>query len=470
MSNFDVLVVGSGPGGYVTAIRAAQLGLKTAIVERGALGGVCLNWGCIPTKSMLRSSEVLHLMKHASAFGIEAVDSKANLSSIVERSRNVAQKLSTGVAHLLKKNKVTVVSGSARLERRDERIRVVVTADDLETAVLSAKHIILAPGARARQLPALGLTSDSEAVWTYREALMPGNLPSELVVVGSGAIGIEFASFYNELGSRVTVIEQLDRILPTEDPEISKIAEKEFTRRGIRFMTGARVQKSEQVQNQRILTVLSKAGDVQRLPADRVLLAIGIVGNIEALGLEELGVKTDNSHIIVDAYGRTSVDGVYAIGDVTGPPWLAHKASHEGVACIEKIAGAGSAHGFTATNVPGCIYSSPQIASVGMTEERARAAGREVKVGRFPFFGNGKAIALGDDTGLVKTIFDATTGELIGAHMIGPEVTELVSAFALAIQGEMTEEEIMQTIFPHPTLSEALHESVLDAHGRVLHI
>ncbi|MEL6386025.1 MAG: dihydrolipoyl dehydrogenase [Pseudomonadota bacterium] len=470
MADFDLIVIGSGPGGYVAAIRATQLGMKTAIVEKESLGGVCLNWGCIPTKALLRSAEVMHLAKHATDFGLKPLKPEADLPGMVKRSRGVAAQLSGGVKHLMKKNKITVIEGTARLEKGSPAPKVIVADKDGKDTPFTAGHVILATGARARSIPKAGLEPDGKLIWTYREAMVPDVLPKRLLVIGSGAIGIEFASFYNEIGSEVTVVEMVDRILPVEDAEISKMAEKSFRKQGITIHTGAGVKGLETGKSTVAAAIEMANGEVEMAEFDRVILAIGIVGNVEGLGLEALGVPVEKTHVIVDGFGRTGVPGLYAIGDLTGPPWLAHKASHEGVTCVEGIAGANQAHPFDASNVPGCTYAHPQVASVGLTEAAAKEAGHEVKVGRFPFIGNGKAIALGAGDGMVKTIFDATTGELLGAHMIGAEVTELIQGYVIARQGELTEADLMHTIFPHPTLSEMMHESVLDAYGQVIHM
>jgi dihydrolipoamide dehydrogenase len=461
---FDLIVVGGGPGGYVAAIRAAQLGLKTALVEREHLGGICLNWGCIPTKALLRSAEVGELMAHARDYGFAAVEAKPDLAAVVKRSRGVAGQLSRGVVHLLRKNKVAVFDGSAKLAGKGA---VAVEKDGKPVAALTAPHIVLATGARARQLP--GIEADGKLIWTYKEAMVPTAIPKSLLIVGSGAIGIEFASFYRAMGAAVTVVEAVDRILPVEDEEISALARKAFEKRGIAFMTGATV-KSVAKSAGSVTATIEAGGKTTALAVDRVISAVGIVGNVEDLGLENTKAVVDRTHIVVDGFGRTAEPGLYAIGDVAGPPWLAHKASHEGVACVERIAGAAHAHPLDAGNIPGCTYSHPQIASVGMTEARARAAGHEVKIGRFPFIGNGKAIALGEPEGLIKTIFDARTGELLGAHMIGAEVTEMIQGYAVARTLEATEAELMRTVFPHPTISEAMHESVLAAYCRAIHI
>jgi dihydrolipoamide dehydrogenase len=462
-TQFDLIVIGGGPGGYVSAIRAAQLGLKTAVVEREHLGGICLNWGCIPTKALLRSSEILHLFHRAAEFGIAADNIRFDVTKIVERSRKVAAQLSNGVKFLMKKNKVTVLDGEAKLTSRTQ-----VTVTGKSAGSYAAKTIIIATGARARSLP--GLEPDGKLVWSYREAMVPTEMPKSLVVIGSGAIGIEFASFYRTLGAEVTVVEVMDRILPVEDEEISALALKAFTKQGMKILTGATVEKLDRAASSVTATIKTKDGKVQQVTAERVISAVGIVGNVENLGLEALGVKVDRTHIVVNEWAETSVAGLYAIGDVAGPPWLAHKASHEGVIAVERIAGVKGLHPLDANNIPGCTYCWPQVASVGMTEAKARAAGREVKVGRFPYVGNGKAIALGDTEGLIKTVFDAKTGELLGAHLIGAEVTELIQGYTIARTLETTEAELMHTVFPHPTLSEMMHESVLDAYGRVVHI
>jgi dihydrolipoamide dehydrogenase len=464
---FDVVVIGAGPGGYVAAIRASQLGFKTAIVERENLGGICLNWGCIPTKALLRSADVYENIKHAEEFGLSVTGASFDLSKIVDRSRKVAKQLSGGVGYLMKKHKITVIDGTAILSKGTDAPLVTVTGKDGKTSTITAKHVLVATGARARTIPAAGLAPDGKFIWTYREALVPDTMPKRLVVIGSGAIGIEFASFFRSLGSEVTVIEALERVLPVEDAEISAFAAKAFTKRGIRLITGGQATLKAGTNS---VTATVKIGDkTEIIEADRAIVAVGIVGNSENLGLEALGVTVERSHIVTDGLGRTNVKGLYAIGDITGPPWLAHKASHEGVACIEAIAGQ-HPHALNVSRIPGCTYSNPQVASVGLTEEKAKASGRKVRVGRFPFNGNGKAIALGEPEGLVKTIFDAETGELLGAHMIGTEVTELIQGYGVAMTLETTEKELMETIFPHPTLSEMMHEAVLDAYGRVVHI
>ncbi len=460
---FDVIVVGGGPGGYVAAIRAAQLGLKTAVVEREHLGGICLNWGCIPTKALLRSAEVGHLLKHADAYGFTATGVSFDLKKIVDRSRKVAAQLSGGVKHLLKKNKVTVFDGHGRLNGPG---KLRVEKDGKTVADLAAKHIILATGARARALP--GLEPDGKLVWTYKEAMVPTAMPKSLLVVGSGAIGIEFASFYRNLGADVTVVEVLPRVLPVEDAEISGLAQKAFEKQGMKILTGATVKALKKAANSVTATV-EAGGKSQEITVDRVILAVGIVGNVENLGLEGTKVKVERTHIVTDGYGATGEPGVFAIGDLTGAPWLAHKASHEGVVCVEKIAGVKGIHPIDVRNIPGCTYCMPQVASVGLTEQAAKDKGYEIKVGRFPFIGNGKAIALGEPEGMVKTVFDSKTGELLGAHMIGAEVTELIQGYTIAKTMETTEAELMHTIFPHPTLSEMMHESVLAAYGRAIH-
>jgi dihydrolipoamide dehydrogenase len=463
---FDVAVIGAGPGGYVAAIRAAQLGLRTVVIEREHLGGICLNWGCIPTKALLRTAEVLTLFRHADDFGLKVNGAGFDLAKVVSRSRKVADRLSSGVAYLLKKHKVTVIDGTARLKGKG--VIAVTGKDGKPLADVEAKHIIIATGARARSLP--GLEPDGKLIWTYKEAMVPDTMPQSLLVVGSGAIGIEFASFYNALGVNVTVVEIIDRILPVEDEEVSAFAKKSFEKQGIKIFTGAKVDKLEKGANSVKATITLKDSKQETQEFCRVILAVGIAGNVENLGLEEQGVKIENGHIGIGEYGKTAAPGIYAIGDVAGPPWLAHKASHEGIVCVEKIAGKNNVHPLNVKNVPGCTYSHPQVASIGLTEAAAKANGREIKVGRFPYQGNGKAIALGEPEGFVKTIFDAKTGELLGAHMIGAEVTELIQGFGIAKTLETTEAELMEAIFPHPTLSEMMGESVLDAYGRVIHI
>lgn len=477
-SNYDVIIIGSGPGGYVSAIRSAQLGLKTAIIEREHLGGICLNWGCIPTKALLRSAEILDHANHAKDYGL-TLDGKmtANVRDVVARSRGVSARLNGGVAYLMKKNKIDVIWGEAKLSKPNEVIVSKNTKPVVEPqnpvpkgvkgeGTYTAKHIIVATGARPRALP--GIEPDGKLIWTYFEAMKPSEMPKSLVVMGSGAIGIEFASFYRSMGVDVTVIELLANIMPVEDVEISAIARKALEKRGLKIITEAKVSKVEKGANNITAFVETKDGKVTQITADRLISAVGVQGNIENLGLEALGVKTDRGCVVIDGYGRTNVEGLYAIGDVAGPPMLAHKAEHEGVICIEKIAGLPNVHTMDRLKIPGCTYCNPQVASVGLTEAKAREQGREIRVGRYAFNANGKAIALGEDNGLVKTIFDSKTGELIGAHMVGAEVTELIQGFVVAMNLETTEEELMHTIFPHPTLSEMMKESVLDAYGRVL--
>jgi len=462
--NFDIVIIGSGPGGYVAAIRAAQLGKKVAIVERENLGGICLNWGCIPTKALLRSAEIYHNMKNAAAYGLSADNISYDPSKVVERSRKVANQLSNGVKFLMKKHKITVFDGDARLAGKG---KVAVTKGGKPVADLAAPAIILATGARARALP--GLEPDGKLVWTYREAMVPPAMPKSLLVIGSGAIGIEFASFYRNFGVDVTVVEVMDRVLPVEDAEISAFAKKAFEKQGMKIMTSATV-KTLKKGADNVTATIEAGGKSSDITVDRVILAVGIVGNVENLGLEGTGVKVEKTHVVTDQWGVTGEPGIYAIGDLTGPPWLAHKAMHEGVICVEKIAGLKGVHAMNKDNIPGCTYCLPQVASVGLTEAAAKAKGHDVRVGRFPFIGNGKAIALGEPEGLVKTVFDAKTGELLGAHMIGAEVTELIQGYAIARTLETTEAELIATVFPHPTLSEMMHESVLDAYGRALHI
>lgn len=461
---FDVIVVGGGPGGYVCAIRAAQLGLKTAVIERDRLGGICLNWGCIPTKALLRSSEIWHLMHRLDEFGFSADNLKFDIAKIVDRSRKVAQQLSNGVAFLMKKHKIVVIAGEAKLSGPEK----LTVTNNGKAQVYEAKNIVLATGARARTFP--GMEPDGVSIWTYREAMVPPSFPKSLLIVGSGAIGIEFASFYRTLGAEVTVVEVLDRVLPVEDEEISAMAAKAFSKQGMKLKVGTTVEKLEKGAASVTATLKSKDGKSETISAERVILAVGIVGNVENLGLEAAGVNVEKTHVVVDAWGATGVPGVWAIGDLVGPPWLAHKAMHEGVIVAEKIAGVKGVHPLDTSNVPGCIYCWPQVASVGLTEAKAKASGRKIKVGRFPFIGNGKAIALGDAEGLIKTVFDAGTGELLGAHMIGAEVTELINSYTVAKTGELTDAELARTVFPHPTLSEMLHEAVLAADGASLHI
>jgi dihydrolipoamide dehydrogenase len=461
--SFDVVVIGSGPGGYVAAIRAAQLGLSTCVVEREHFGGICLNWGCIPTKAMLRSSEVFHLMHRAKEFGLKADGISYDLPAVVDRSRKIAGQLSGGVQHLLKKNKATVIMGEGSIPAKG---RVSVKTDK-GTEDLSAKAIILATGARARELP--GLEADGDLVWTYKAALTPKRMPKKLLVIGSGAIGIEFASFYNTLGADTTVVEVMDRVLPVEDAEISAFAKKSFEKQGMKIMQKAMVKQLDRAKGKETAHI-EVGGKVEKQDFDTVISAVGIVGNVENLGLEKLGVKIDRTHVVTDAYCRTGVEGVYAIGDIAGAPWLAHKASHEGTMVAELIAGKNDVHPIKPNSIAGCTYCHPQVASVGLTEAKAKEAGYDIKVGRFPFIGNGKAIALGEPEGMIKTIFDAKTGELLGAHMIGAEVTELIQGYVVGQALETTEEDLMHTVFPHPTLSEMMHESVLDAYDRVIHM
>ena len=461
-TSYDLIVIGAGPGGYVAAIRAAQLGMKVCIVERENLGGICLNWGCIPTKAMLRSSEVFHLMHRAKEFGLSATGIDYDLGAVVKRSRKVAGQLSGGIGHLMKKNKVTVVMGDATIPAKGK----VSVKTDKGTESLSAKNIVLATGARARELP--GLEADGKLVWTYRHALQPVHMPKKLLVLGSGAIGIEFASFYNTLGADTTVVEVMDRVLPVEDAEISAFAKKAFEKQGMKIMQKAMVKKLDRAKN-KVTAHIEVGGKVETHEFDTVISAVGIVGNVEDLGLEALGVKIDRTHVVTDEFCRTGVDGLYAIGDIAGAPWLAHKASHEGVMVAELMAGM-HAHPVKPESIAGCTYCHPQVASVGYTEAKAKELGFDIKVGRFPFIGNGKAIALGEENGMIKTIFDAKTGELLGAHMIGAEVTELIQGYVVGRQLETTEEDLMNTVFPHPTLSEMMHESVLDAYGKVIHM
>jgi dihydrolipoamide dehydrogenase len=470
MSQYDVIIIGAGPGGYVTAIRAAQQGLKTAVIEAKHLGGICLNWGCIPTKALLRSAEIYNYAKHAGDYGLSIPSVSFDIGAVVKRSRGVSSQLNTGVGFLLKKNKVDVIWGKALLKGNGQ---VSVSATDgapkgaLGAGDYGAKHIIVATGARPRVLP--GLEPDKKLVWTYFEAMVPEAFPKSLLVVGSGAIGIEFASFYRSMGADVTVVEVMPQVLPVEDAEIAAVALKQFQKHGLKVLTDTKVTKLDKGADSVTATLEGKDGKTQTLKVDRVISAVGVVGNIEGLGLEALGVKTERGCVVIDDYGRTNVPGIYAIGDVAGPPMLAHKAEHEGVICIEAIAGK-HPHAMNKLMIPGCTYCHPQVASVGLTEKKAKEAGFEVKVGRFPFIGNGKAIALGEPDGLVKTIFDKKTGRLLGAHMVGAEVTELIQGFVIAMNLETTEEDLIHTVFPHPTLSEMMHESVLDSEGRAIHM
>ena len=470
-TSFDVIIIGAGPGGYVTAIRAAQLGLKTAVVEKAYFGGICNNWGCIPTKALLRSAEVFHMMQHAKDYGLSAEKISFDLQAVVQRSRGVVKRLNDGVGYLFKKNKVTVIWGEATLDAPGKltvkKSAVEAPKGSLGEGTYQAKHIIIATGARPRVLP--GLEPDKKLVWTYFEAMVPDKMPKSLLVVGSGAIGIEFASFFHTMGADVTVVEVLPQILPVEDAEISKFAQKAFEKQGIKLLTNTKVTKLEKKSDSVVATIDDGKGKPQTIEVDRVISAVGVVGNVENLGLEKLGVKTDRGVIVIDGFCKTNVPGIYAIGDVAGPPMLAHKAEHEGVICVEAIKGM-HPHPMDKDLIPGCTYCHPQVASVGLTEARAKEGGREIRVGRFPFVGNGKAIALGEDQGLVKVIFDKKTGQLLGAHMIGAEVTELIQGYVVAMNLETTEEELMHTIFPHPTLSEMMKEAVLDAYGRVLNM
>ncbi|HZB93391.1 MAG TPA: dihydrolipoyl dehydrogenase [Stellaceae bacterium] len=463
-TTFDTIIIGGGPGGYVAAIRAAQLGMKTAVVEREHLGGICLNWGCIPTKALLRSSEINHLLHNLDAYGFAAKDVSYDTKKVVERSRKIAKQLSNGVGFLMRKHKITVIDGEARLLGKG---KLAVAKDGKAVGEFGAKNIVIATGARARTLP--GLEPDGKLIWTYKEAMVPPEMPKSVLVVGSGAIGIEFASFYRDMGAEVTVVEVLDRVLPVEDEEISAFARKAFEKQGMKIHTSTMVKSIKK--NANAVTATLASGDkTAEATAERVVLAIGITGNVENIGLEKTKVRVEKGHILVNEWLATDEPGVYAIGDVVGAPWLAHKAMHEGVICMERIAGLNTAHPLDVRNVPACTYCRPQVASVGLSERKAKEEGREVRVGRFPFIGNGKAIALGEPEGLVKTVFDAKTGELLGAHMIGAEVTELIQGYTIAKTLETTEQELMRTIFPHPTLSEMMHESVLDAWGQVLHI
>ena len=477
-NSYDVIVIGSGPGGYIAAIRAAQLGLKVAVVEREHLAGICSNWGCIPTKALLRSAEVLHLAEHAKNYGL-TLEGKISpdLQAIVKRSRGIAERMNGGVAFLMKKNKVDIIWGEAKLTKPNEIVVAKTTKaivqpqgpipkNTLGEGTYTAKHIIIATGARPRALP--GIEPDGKLIWTYFEAMKPEEMPKSLLVMGSGAIGIEFASFYRTMGVDVTVVELLPQVMPVEDAEISAFAKKQFDKQGMKIILDAKVTKVEKAANSVTAHVEKKDGSVEKITADRMISAVGVQGNIENLGLEALGVKTDRGCIVIDGYGKTNVAGVYAIGDVAGPPMLAHKAEHEAVICVEKIAGLPNVHPMDKLKILGCTYCNPQVASVGLTEAKAKAEGRDIRVGRFPFVANGKAIALGEDQGLVKTIFDKKTGELLGAHLVGAEVTELIQGFVVAMNLETTEEDLMHTIFPHPTISETLKESVLDAYGRAL--
>ncbi len=459
---YDLIILGSGPGGYVAAIRASQLGLKVAIVERERLGGICLNWGCIPTKALLRTSEIYHYMTHADAYGLSATGVSFDLAKVTERSRKVAGQLNAGVKGLMKKNKITVVEGVGKLTAVGKLS--VMTGDT--TRELEAKNIIIATGARARDQPFA--KADGKRIWTYRHAMVPPEMPTKLLVIGSGAIGVEFASFYSDMGADVTIVEMLDRVLPVEDAEVSEFMAKALARQGMTLHTSTGVQKLDAGADGVTAELKMPDGKIVSETFSHAIVAIGIVPNTEDIGLEALGVKTERGHIVVDGYAATNVPGVYAIGDVTGPPWLAHKASHEGIVCVEKIAGM-NPHAFTTWNIPGCTYSRPQVASVGLTEAKAREAGHSIKVGKFPFLGNGKAIALGEAEGFVKTVFDEKTGELLGAHMVGAEVTELIQGYVIARQLETTEADLMETVFAHPTLSEMMHESVLGAYGRAVH-
>ena len=465
-NQFDIAVIGGGPGGYVAAIRAAQLGFKTVVIEREHLGGVCLNWGCIPTKALLRASEINHLLQNLDTYGFTAKDVSFDISKVVGRSRKIAKQLSNGVAHLMKKNNITTIDGSASFAGPGD-LRVT-DKDGNGLPDVKANNVIIATGARPRALP--DLEADGDLVWTYKEAMVPDRLPGSVIVIGSGAIGIEFASFYRNLGSDVTVIEIMGSILPAEDHEISALARKIFIEQGMTIHTGAKIVAVDRILGSVTLTVQFDGGQSERLTAERAILAVGITGNVDHLGLQTVGVTIDNGHIVTDEWCRTNVDGIHAIGDVTGPPWLAHKASHEAILCVEKIAGIEGAHPLDKTSIPGCTYCRPQIASIGLTEQRATELGHEVQIGHYPYRANGKALAIGETEGFVKTVFDAETGELLGAHMIGADVTELIQGFSIAKTLETTERELISTIFPHPTLSEMMHESVLDAYERALHI
>ena len=463
MADYDLVVLGSGPGGYVAAIRAAQLGLKVAIVERENLGGICLNWGCIPTKALLRSAEIYHYMQHAGDYGLTAESISADIDAVVKRSRGVAKQLNQGVTHLMKKNKITVHMGDGKLLAANT---LSVTKDG-KTEELTAKNIIIATGARARDL--LFAPADGKRIWTYRHAMVPPEMPKKLLVIGSGAIGIEFASFYNDMGADVTVVEMLDRIVPVEDADVSAFLEKSLTKQGMTIMTGAGVESLQATATGVSASIKGKDGKVATSEFTHCIVAIGIVPNTENIGLEALGVEMDRGFLKTDTNCRTNVPGLWAIGDITAPPWLAHKASHEGVIAAETIAG-GHPHAMDPLNIPGCTYCHPQVASVGLTEAKAKEAGYDVKVGNFPFMGNGKAIALGEAEGFIKTVFDAKTGELLGAHMVGAEVTELIQGYTIGKTAELVEADFMHTVFPHPTLSEMMHESVLGAYGKMLHM
>ncbi|MCF8472809.1 MAG: dihydrolipoyl dehydrogenase [Sphingomonadaceae bacterium] len=464
MSNYDLIVLGSGPGGYVAAIRAAQLGLNVAIVERENLGGICLNWGCIPTKALLRSAEIYHYMQHAGDYGLTAANISADIDAVVKRSRGVAKQLNQGVTHLMKKNKITVHMGDGKLTAPGK----LTVTNDGKTEELTAKNIIIATGARARDLPKA--KADGKRIWTYRHAMVPTEMPTKLLVIGSGAIGIEFASFYNDMGAKVTVVEMMDRIVPVEDADVSAFLEKALKKQGMDIRTSARVGSVTSSETNVTVEIKAKDGSVTTEEFSHVIVAIGILPNVENIGLEDLGIEPDKRfHIKTDPMGRTNVPGIWAIGDVTAPPWLAHKASHEGVIAAEAIAG-GNPHAMDPMNIPGCTYCHPQVASVGLTEAKAKEAGYDVKVGNFPFLGNGKAIALGEAEGFIKTVFDAKTGELLGAHMVGAEVTELIQGYTIGKTAELVEADFMHTVFPHPTLSEMMHESVLGAYGKMLHM
>ena len=467
-TKYDLVIIGAGPGGYVAAIRASQLGLKVAIVERENLGGVCLNWGCIPTKALLKSSEIGHILDNLDAFGFSAENITFDIKKIVDRSRKVAKQLSSGVSHLLKKNKVFTIMGTASLKKKTgDEFDIEVIQENTKHINLKSRNVILATGARAKALP--NIEPDGKDIWTYKEAMVPNHLPKSVLVIGSGAIGIEFASFYNDLGVDITVVELQDRILPAEDADISSFARKAFEKQGIKIKTSSTV-KSLKSERKNIRVQNDSASVSEEVLVEKVILAVGITGNIEKLGLESTAVEISNGQVTVDEWGATREPGLYAIGDLVGAPWLAHKASHEGVICVERIAGVEHVHPLDTNNIPGCTYSRPQIASVGMTQKAAEDAGHKIRVGNFPFIGNGKAIALGEMEGFVKTIFDATTGELLGAHMIGAEVTEMIHGYTVARSLETTEHELLNTVFPHPTLSEMMHESVLDAFDRAIHI